>query len=165
MSRTRHLFLTLALVVAAAAGAGWAVYRTSVDRPVQAALARQDAMEWLRTDFNLTDAQFAAIKRLHDAYAIVCEEHCRAIQDATHARATLKSAGNADAAALAAADRRVEELRTVCETAIAAHVRQCASLMAPRDAERYLALVLPLIKDFDHVAPPDLKLSRPHAAH
>jgi phage protein D len=165
MNRTRHLFLTLGLVVAAAAGVGLASYRAAIAKPMQVALAKQDAMEWLRADFKLTEAQFAAIKRLHDSYAITCEEHCRAIQDAAHARATLRATGTADAAALTAADRRVEELRQIYETAIAAHVRQCAELMPPREAERYLALVLPLIKDFDHVAPPDLKLTGHHRTH
>jgi hypothetical protein len=68
---------------------------------------------------------------------------------------------NADPAALAAADRRVEELRVVCESAIATHVRQCAAEMSPEAGRRYLALVLPKIKDFDHLAAPDLQLT-PH---
>jgi len=61
---------------------------------------------------------------------------------------------------LAAADRRVEELRTGCETAIAAHVRACASHMSAEAGERYLALVLPKIKDFDHQAAPGLHLNQ-----
>ncbi|MEO5959907.1 MAG: hypothetical protein ABIZ49_13360, partial [Opitutaceae bacterium] len=65
-----------------------------------------------------------------------------------------------DTAALSAAERRLEELRSVCESAIAAHVRRCAAEMAPEAGRRYLALVLPKIKDFDHVAAPDLQLSQ-----
>ncbi|HEX2851982.1 MAG TPA: periplasmic heavy metal sensor [Opitutaceae bacterium] len=156
----KHLVLTAALVATIAGAVGFFSFRTSSDPAVAAALARRDAMAWLRTDFQLTDAQFAAIKQLHDSYSVVCEEHCRAIQAATRARNELKARAEGDAAAFAAADRRVEELRLVCESAIATHVRQCAAEMSPPAGRRYLALVLPKIRDFDHIAAPDLHLNR-----
>ena len=155
----KHLFLTLALIVAVASAIGFVAFRTTGDDAVQQALAKQDPMEWLRADFQLTDAQFASIKTLHDSYSAVCEEHCREIQNATRARAALKASAQTEAAALAAADRRVEELRLVCESAIASHVRQCAAHMSPEAGQRYLALVLPKIKDFDHAAAPDVQLN------
>jgi len=158
----KYLVSTLALVLGIAAGVGFLAYRSSGDEAVKQALAQRDAMAWLRTDFQLTDAQFAAIKKLHDSYSLVCEEHCRAIREAERARSGLRNTANGDAAAIAAANRRVEELRMVCESAIAAHVRQCAAEMSPRAGERYLALVLPKIKDFDHQAAPDLQLSHHH---
>ena len=74
---------------------------------------------------------------------------------------TLKSAGHGDQAALAAAEARLQELRTNCETAITRHVRQVATEMSPADGARYLALVLPKIADFDHQAVPDLHLNHP----
>jgi hypothetical protein len=156
----KHLLLTLALVIAAASAIGFVTFRTTGDTAVQEALAKQDPMEWLRADFQLTDAQYAAIKKLHDSYSAVCEEHCREIQTAMRARAALKVSAPADASAVAAADRRVEELRLVCESAIATHVRQCASQMSPDAGQRYLALVLPKIKDFDHAAAPDVQLNQ-----
>jgi hypothetical protein len=158
----KYLVSTLALLVGIAAAVGFVTYRASGDQAVKAALSQRDAMEWLRADFQLTAAQFAAIKKLHDSYSLVCEDHCRDIQQAEQARAALKSQANADPASVAAADRRVEELRLVCESAIAAHVRQCASEMSPPAAQRYLALVLPKIKDFDHQAAPDVQLNHSH---
>jgi hypothetical protein len=158
----KHLVATLALIAVAAATTGFVSFRASGDPAVQSALSKQDAMEWLRTDFQLTDAQFAAIKKLHDSYSIVCEEHCRQIQEATRTRNGLKTA-NANAPALAAADRRVEELRLVCESAIATHVRECATHMSAEASRRYLAMVLPKIKDFDHLAAPSVQLN--HGRH
>jgi len=160
MNTVRHRLLTVALVAGVAVATGWLAFRTTGDASVQEALVKQDALEWLRADFKLTDAQFAAIKRLHDSYSLVCEEHCREIQEAARARSALRKSGNADAAALAAAEQRVEALRLVCESAIATHVRQCAAEMSPEAGQRYLALVLPKIKDFDHTAPPDLQFNR-----
>lgn len=156
----KHLVFTAALIALVAGAVGFFSYRAGGDPAVKAALARQDAMAWLRTDFQLTGAQFATIKKLHDSYSLVCEEHCRAIQQATRARNELKSKAEGDAAAFAAADRRVEELRLICESAIATHVRQCAAEMSPEAGRRYLALVLPKIKDFDHQAAPDLQLNQ-----
>jgi hypothetical protein len=155
----KHLISTLVLVLATAAATGFVAFRTTGDGEVARALAKKDAMEWLRADFKLTDAQFAAIKQLHDAYSVVCEEHCREIRRAVRVRNDLKSSAPLEAGAIAAADRRVEELRLVCESAIATHVRECASHMSPEAGQRYLALVLPKIKDFDHQAPPDLQLN------
>jgi hypothetical protein len=158
----KHLVATLALIAIVAATTGFVSFRTSGDAAVQSALSKQDAMEWLRTDFQLTDAQFAAIKKLHDSYSIVCEEHCRQIQEATHSRNSLRKA-NADARALSAADRRVEELRLICESAIATHVRECATHMSPDASRRYLGMILPKIKDFDHLAAPSVQLT--HGRH
>lgn len=158
----KHLVATIVLVASIAGTVGFISFRASADPMVQDALAKRDAMEWLRADFQLSDAQFATIRKLHDSYSLVCEEHCREIQNAARARNSLKTA-NADTSALAAAERRVEELRLVCESAIATHVRQCATVMSPEAGQRYLALVLPKIKDFDHLAAPDLKLN--HSRH
>lgn len=156
----KHLVSTILLVIAAAGVTGFVAFRTTAESSVARALTKQDAMEWLRADFELTDAQFAAIKQLHDAYSVTCEEHCREIIEAAGVRNRLTSSLQTDAAALAAADRRVEELRTLCESALDAHIRRCASHMSPEAGQRYLALVLPKIKDFDHLAAPNIQLSK-----
>ena len=157
----RNLLTTLAVLAVIAAATCFATYRLAGDPGVRAAVEKRDAMEWLRTDFQLTDAQFAKIKQLHESYSILCEKHCVDIMDAGRARDDLRKT-SAHAAALAAANKRVEELRVVCETAISAHVRQCAAEMSPEAGQRYLALVLPKIADFDHQAPPDLQLNKQH---
>ena len=160
----KYLIGTLALIAAIAATTCVLAFHFGGDPDVKAAVARRDALEWLRTDFQLTDSQFEKIKQLHDSYSLVCEDHCRAIQQASRARSQLK-ATSTDAAAISVADKRVEDLRQICETAIAAHVRQCAAEMSPDAAQRYLALVLPKIADFDHHAPPDIQLNAKHGHH
>jgi hypothetical protein len=152
--------ISLALVLAVAAAAGVVVYRNSGDAALERALAEGDAMAWLRADFGLTEEQFDAIKTLHDDYSVVCAEHCLEIQKASLALERLKTREGVAAETVAAAERRLEELRAVCESAIATHVRRCAAMMSAEAGERYLALVLPKIKDFDHQAPPDLGVNR-----
>lgn len=155
----KHLAATLAALALAATITAAIAYRSGDDKHAWAALAQTDAMEWLRAEFGLTDAQYATLKTLHDEYSVVCEEHCRAIQDAARLLRGLKQR-QATGAEIAAAERDVQHLRLVCESAIASHVRRCAAEMSPEAGRRYLALVLPKIKDFDHTAPPDLGLHR-----
>ena len=156
----KYLLATLALI-AAVAGATWLVsYRMSTEPAIREAVQKRDALEWLRNDFDLSDAQFAAVRRLHDSYAVVCEDHCRAIQEAAQRRSALKAQASPEPAALAAAEKKLEELRMVCENAIATHVREVAAQMSEPQGRRYLALVLPKIKDFDHQGAADVRVER-----
>lgn len=158
----KNLVTTVSLLIVLAVIAGVAAFQIAHRDDVAVALEKQDALEWLRADFDLTDPQFAAIKQLHESYAVVCEQHCQAIQEAVGTRNRLKSAAPADAAAVEAAQKRVVDLTQACETAIASHVRACAEQMSPAAAQRYLALVLPKIKEYDHQAAPDLRLDHQH---
>lgn len=157
----KYFLATVALIAAIAAATCVLTYHVVGDPAVKAAVATRDALEWLRADFHLTDAQFARIKQLHTEYARVCEEHCRAIQEASRALNQVKATSH-NQSAVVAAETHLRGLRMVCETAIVAHVRQCAEEMSPEAGQRYLALVLPKIPNFDHRGPPDLQLSSPH---
>jgi hypothetical protein len=154
----KYLLGTLAALVLAAVVAGAVCYRLGGDPSLHAAAVKGDALGWLRADFHLTDAQFVAIRQLHESYAGTCEEHCRLILEATKARDAITAAQGTDAAAAVAAERKLQDLRLTCETAIARHVRQVAGLMSSADGGRYLALVLPKIAHFDHTGAPDLQL-------
>ncbi len=154
----KYLGRTLAVFVLVAVAMGLACYQLSSEPALHTAAKQGDAMAWLRTDFHLSDRQFAEIKKLHENYAPSCEEHCRMIQEATKARTALAASQGKDPAAVAAAERTLQELRTTCETAIAVHVRKVAAQMSPEDGSRYLALVLPKIANFDHQMAPDLAL-------
>jgi len=154
----KYLLGSLSVVVLVALVTGFVCFHMGSEPQLHAAAAKGDAMMWLRTDFQLSEAQFEAIQQLHDSYAGSCEEHCRKIQEASRARAALEAA-HEDAVAIAEANRKVQELRLVCETAITGHVRQVAALMPLDDGQRYLALVLPKIADFDHQYAPDLHLN------
>jgi hypothetical protein len=158
----RYVLATITAIIVAAAAAGFICYQSCSNAEVQAAVQKGDALEWLRTDFNLNEAQFASVKRLHESYAVECEAHCNAIQNAARRREELKTQSPVNATALAEAQQKVEELRAVCETAIASHVRQVAAHMSPDQGARYLALVLPKIKDFDHQGHADVRVDNRH---
>ncbi len=140
----KNLLITLAVVLAACAAAYGVIYTLSGDRAMHAAAREGDAMAWLRAEFHLDNARFAAIKRLHDDYSVACGGHCAAIMAARDRRAP--------AAEIAA-------LEKVCVDAMTAHFQRVAAVMSPAQGERYLATVLPRIAGYEHHGAPNLRMS------
>lgn len=106
-------------------------------------------LAWLRTGFDLSAEQFAAVTALHRDYATVCTQHCADILAAQRKLDELR-AGAADASELAAAARELERLETVCNDATLAHIRRVAALMPEEAAGRFLALVEPHLASQPH---------------
>ena len=104
-----------------------------------------DAMAWLRAEFRLDEAQFAAIKKLHDEFGEACGEHCAAIMDARERKASAAE---------------VARLEKVCVDAMDAHFRRVAALMPAGQGERYLATVLPRVVT-PPVASPSTRMETP----
>ncbi len=138
----KNPLITLGLALAAGALAFGAFYVMS-DEPVLRRAAREgDAMLWLRTEFRLDDAEFAAIKKLHDDYGVVCGEHCAAIMAAKR-----REAPAAEVAAL----------EKTCVEAMTRHFKNVAALMPAGQGERYLATVLPRVAGYDHAGAPNVR--------
>ena len=152
----KNALIAAVVFAATALVAGVLGYRAGCDPALHQAARQGDAMVWLRREFHLTDAQYAAIERLHSAYNGTCEEHCRMIQEAMTARDALRAAHPADAEAVAAADRHLRDLSARCETALLRHLEEVAALMSPEDWRRYLNTMRPLVAKFDHSGAPNL---------
>ncbi len=139
----RNWLVTLGLALAACAVSFGVFYGVNREPPTLRAAARDgDPMAWLKVEFKLTDAQFASIKELHEQYGTVCGEHCAAIMAAQKRHAP-----------------RVEitALETECVQSMTDHFRKVASLMAPAEGQRYLAMVMPRINDYEHRGAPNLQ--------
>jgi hypothetical protein len=115
----------------------YAVNRESAE--VRAALRNRDAMAWMRAEFHLSEAQFTAIRKLHEDYREQCAGHCSAIMAAER-----RGAAAAEIAAL----------EKTCTDAMGGHFRRVADLMPPGQGTRYLAIVLPRVADYDHRGSP-----------
>jgi hypothetical protein len=138
----KNFLITLSVAVAACAVAFGVFYTLSGDRAMHAAAREGDAMAWLRVEFKLDDAQFAAIKQLHDDYSVVCSRHCAAIVDARERRAPAVE---------------IAALEKVCVDAMTAHFRQVAALMPPDEGQRYLLTVLPRVTGYSHASAPNVR--------
>jgi hypothetical protein len=139
----KNFWLTLGVVLAAGAAAFGAFYTLNDKPDVRRAAREGDAMAWLRAEFHLDAAEFAAIRKLHDDYGRVCADHCRAILAAKRRHA--------------AADE-VAALEDKCVVSMTDHFRRVAALMPTGEGARYLAIVLPRIEDYDHHGPPNVQV-------
>lgn len=96
---------------------------------------------WLQKEFQLTDAQFARVMELHNAYAPKCEEMCRII-DAKNAQIQkLLAATNIITPEIKQALTQAAEIRAECETAMLDHFYKVAQTMPPEQGRRYLEWV------------------------
>jgi hypothetical protein len=132
----KYFLATAALVLAACAGAYGATFliNTETQEMRQAARDRK-TMAWLRTEFNLNQAQYAAIQNLHSQFLQECAGEAAAIMAA---RQRKDSPGE------------VAGLEAACVRAMTNHFQKTALLMSPEDGQRYLDMVLPHIADYDN---------------
>lgn len=139
----RNLLITGGAVLAACALA-FGVFFAMNDAPELRRAARDhDAMAWLRVEFHLSDAQFAAIKKLHDDYGAVCGEHCAAIMAARERKAP---------------GAEIASLEKICVEAMTGHFRRVAVEMPAAEGERYLATVLPRVTGYAHTGAPTVQV-------
>ena len=153
----KNFLLTFLAVLAAGALAAGAFFRWHYDDALHAAAQERDAMKWLRTEFHLSDAQFAAIAKLHEDYSAECADHCVAIGNARAQLAAAEKSGQ-PVATIAVLRRAVAERELACRTAIGAHLRKVAALMPPGEGERYLQLLLPRVENYTHRGAPTVRL-------
>jgi hypothetical protein len=139
----KNLLLTLGLALALGAASFGTFYLLNREPAALREAAREgDAKLWLRTEFHLDEARFAAIESLHEQYLRVCAGHCAAIMAAQR-----RQAPSAEIAALEA----------TCVRSMTDHFHRVAALMPPADGARYLAIVLPRVADYDHRGAPTLE--------
>ncbi len=138
----RNFLITFGLVLLVGGAAFGVSYLVSDDPAIRAAAREGDALAWLRAEFRLDEAQFAAVRRMHEEFSIECSKHCAAIQEARERRAP---AGE------------IAALEQFCVEEMTRHFRKVAALMAPAQGERYLAVVLPRIAGYSHQGAPDVR--------
>lgn len=140
----RNRLITLILALAACAAAFGVFYSANREPAAwRRAVRERDAMAWLRAEFHLNDAQFAAVRQLHEEFGQRCAEHCARIMEARRRH---------DSPAAIAA------LEATCVREMREHFRRVAALMPAGEGARYLATVLPRIDDFDHRGPPTVQV-------
>ena len=139
----KNLLITLALVVAACGAAFGVSYLAGGNAEMRAAAREGDALVWLRVEFQLSEAQFSAVRKLHEDFSIECSRHCAAIMEARERQAP--------ASEIAALEKH-------CVDQMTAHFRRVAAQMAPAQGERYLRMVLPRIAGYAHEGAPNVRV-------
>jgi|SRR5882762_1761718 len=98
-------------------------------------------LAWLQKEYRLTDAQFAQVVQLHDAYRPKCAEMCRRIADQNAKIQQLLSATNTVTLEIKQALAEAAQLRAECQSAMMQHFYAASRQMPPDQGKRYLAWV------------------------
>jgi hypothetical protein len=137
--------LALLLVVALASAA--VTYLLVGLRESAPKTTRGSDLSWLKSEFALDDAQFAAIGSLHNEYSGQCAQHCA---DIMAARAKLAALPPNDGTGRAASLQEIAKLEAVCNEATRAHLRRVAAAMPAEEGERFLRTVEPHLAQLPH---------------
>lgn len=130
------LILTLAVALA-----GYGIAYEWATRPARAMLAHPDCgMVWLRSEYHLSEAQYARIAKMHDDYRPTCAKLCARIAAAREKLDKLIAANQAVTPETEAALREWALVQSDCRTAMLRHVYAVSAEMKPEDGKRYIQM-------------------------
>lgn len=142
--------LILALALVAGILAFWAMRSCKMVEHRHVLLDTMPELVWLRSELNLTDAQFAKVTALHAGYRPKCAEMCARIAEARGKVEALAKAGREVTPELEAALREHADTHAECQQAMLRHMYETAATLEPDQAARYLETMLPLALEFSH---------------
>lgn len=102
-------------------------------------------LEWLRSEFRLTDAEFTKTSELHLAYQPICDALCMKVMASHDKIKKLTHSGTQVSPELTAALQERAVLHVECQTAMLAHFYQTAACLSPEKARNYLDATLPQV--------------------
>lgn len=143
----RGLWIILAAVLAAITG--FVITQRTCCEVVMVSTAPHDGgsrlpeLEWLRHEFQLTDAQFAKVSELHLAYRPTCEDLCMKVMASQDKLKKLVTGGTQVSPELTAALQEQAALHVKCQTALLTHLYQTAACLSSEQARSYLDAMLP----------------------
>lgn len=130
MTPAQRLVRFACLLVLLAVSALWITRESLRPRePLQAT-----GLRWLKEEYQLDEATFSEVEKLHRAYFATCDKMCRQIQEA--ARPLSRRARQGPPAA--ALQHQEQRLCDECEETARHHLRQVAALMPPEQGRRFL---------------------------
>ncbi len=124
------------LVLAAVGYACIYLHGTSAQRSVEH--SSRPELAWLQQEYRLSDAQYAQVMELHNAYAPKCEEMCRMIDAKNAQLQKLLAATNVVTPEINQALVEAAGIRAECESAMLDHFYKVAQTMPPEQGRRYL---------------------------
>jgi hypothetical protein len=138
MKKGPAILLLGLLLAAATAGAiyyvGTAHCRAMMCQP-------QPELAWLKTEFHLSDTEFARISQLHKAYLPQCQERCRRIEEQNVKLGQLLAQSTNVTPEVQAVLAERARMRAQCEAEMLQHFLEVSRTMPPEQGRRYLAWV------------------------
>ncbi len=113
------------------------VYRLITSDADEAMTAESPELEWLRREYQVTDEQFAEIRRRHEAHDIICKELCLGLVGAQNKLDAAIAASPEMGAEVTGALEAWSDQREICRQAAIEHMYAISSVMEPAQAVRY----------------------------
>lgn len=113
-------------------------------------------LAWVRSELQLTDAQFAKVSELHAAYRPKCVEMCRRNAESHERLEKLAEKDRKLTPELEATIREHATIRAECQQAMLRHLYETAAALDEKQAARYLDTMIPYALDFSLSEPRNL---------
>ena len=101
----------------------------------------QPELAWLKQEFNLSDAEYARIAKLHEAYLPRCRERCRLIDEVNAKLKDLLAHATSVTPEIQALFTERAKMRAACEAEMFQHFLEVSRTMPTGQGQRYLAWV------------------------
>ena len=98
-------------------------------------------MQWLRSEYHLSDEQFARIQQVHREYSPKCDLMCAKIMRANANLNRLISANKSVTPEVSAAMKECLSVQNECREAMLGHIYAVSAEMTPADGARYLEMM------------------------
>ena len=162
----RSVLILLAMLFGATAITGSA-YLLGRQIWVRQRTASADDLDWLRYEFNLSDAEMQHVRHLHNGYLPKCRENCARI---AAKKKELEVALEGAPGLTPEAQQKLAEvaaLRAHCQASMLAHFFEVSRAMPPEQGRRYLAemqrLTLGFHEQIEHAM--SSEAASPHGHH
>jgi hypothetical protein len=127
------------LLVAVAAYFGFYYAGTANSRSLEKSKAPE--LAWLKEEFHLSNAEFARISQMHEAYLAGCAERCRRIDEKNEHLKHLLASSDGVTPEIEKTLTEAAQLRAECQKKMLQHFYEISRTMPPEQGKRYLAWV------------------------
>jgi Spy/CpxP family protein refolding chaperone len=100
-----------------------------------------DPSGWMRQEFHLTDAQYAQVKKLDEAYYPHCAEMCDKIDQSHTALKNLILSNRTMTPEIEAALQKDSAIQQQCRSDMLHHFYEVSQVMPPEEGKRYLQIM------------------------
>ena len=108
----------------------------------KAAAQDENEQQWLKREFALSDSQMAAVERLERDYRPICDRHCSDYMAAHSRLEALLAKNNGWQPEMGQAMESLYRTQMECHRDMLKHAYEVSAVMAPDQAQRYLAMIL-----------------------